>query len=96
MLTNHGKERRAFMRMVVDAPVALVVAGETLDAICRDLSANGMAIEVSRSLPEGTGLSVSLATSSNALPPFQAQAKVVRVQQVGSSHQIGVEFISVT
>ena len=95
MLTNHGKERRAFMRMVVDAPVALVVAGETLDAICRDLSANGMAIEVSRSLPEGTGLSVSLATSSNLLPPFQAQARVIRATPHEPIYRLGVEFVSV-
>ena len=97
MLTDHSKERRTFMRMVVDAPVTVIHGGRRLAGICRDLSANGMSIEVEEDgIREGDELLVSLATSSNALPPFQAQAKVVRVQQVGSSYQIGVEFTTVS
>lgn len=34
------------MRMVVDAPVTLVVDGALMEAVCRDLSANGMAIDL--------------------------------------------------
>ena len=96
MLSNQGKERRAFMRMMVDAPVTLMVAGERVDAVCRDLSANGMALDLQKPLPDGTELSVSLATSSNSLPPFQAQARVVRGATKGSGYQIGVEFIAVS
>jgi Predicted glycosyltransferase len=84
------------MRMVVDAPVTLMISGEQIDAICRDLSANGMAIDLPKPLPDGIELLVSLATASNALPPFQAQARVVRGEPKGSSYQIGVEFIAVS
>ncbi len=96
MLSKQGKERRAFMRMVVDAPLTLVVDGALMEAVCRDLSANGMAIDLPGPLPDGTEVSVSLATSSNALPPFQARARVVRGESKGGSYQIGVEFISVS
>ncbi|GAA4502255.1 PilZ domain-containing protein [Pseudaeromonas paramecii] len=96
-MLDHNQERRTFMRMVVDAPVCLIQGAKRVDGICRDLSATGMAIE----LPEdefavGDRLYVSLATSSNALPPFQAEAKVLRVEADGHLFRLGVEFITIT
>ena len=38
---------------------------------------------------------VSLATSSNLLPPFQAQARVIRVDAQGEGYRLGVEFLSI-
>ena len=94
MLEQKGKERRAFMRLVIDAPVTLLLAGKPLVGVCRDLSANGMAIELSEPVDQGVLLQVSLATSSNALPPFQAQARVLRSEPVGAAYRLGVEFVS--
>ena len=95
MLTN-TKERRAFARMVINAPVTVYQQQLVLEGICRDLSANGMSIEIEKNLyPEGSELQVSLATSSNLLPPFQAQARVIRVDPQGDNYRLGVEFLSI-
>ena len=95
MLTT-TRERRAFMRMVVDAPVTLLRGNEQMLATCRDLSANGMSIEADNvgNFTEGEVLKVSLSTNSNALPPFVADAKVIRAEKTGSIYQLGVEFVS--
>jgi hypothetical protein len=96
VLTDHSKERRTFMRMVVDAPVTVIYDGRRLAGICRDLSANGMSIEVEEEgIKEGDELLVSLATSSNLLPPFQAQARVMRAAPGDAVYRLGVEFVSV-
>ncbi len=96
MLTT-TRERRTFMRMVIDAPVTLVRGSEHIMATCRDLSANGMAIDVENTaqITIGETLKVSLSTNSNALPPFEADATVVRADNKGEYYQLGVEFISV-
>lgn len=96
-MLDHNQERRAFMRMVVDAPVCLIQGAKRLEGICRDLSATGMAIELQQDeFAVGDRLFVSLATRSNALPPFQAEAKVLRVEADGSLLRLGVEFLSVS
>ncbi|MCD8547775.1 MAG: PilZ domain-containing protein [Aeromonadaceae bacterium] len=96
-MLDHNQERRAFMRMVVDAPVCLIQGAKRLEGICRDLSATGMAIELQQDeFAVGDRLFVSLATRSNALPPFQAEAKVLRVEADGPLLRLGVEFLSVS
>ncbi len=96
MLTDMHKERRAFMRMVIDAPVTLVRGQERIAAVCRDLSASGMAIDVANgAFKEGEFLRVSLATTNNQLPPFEAEARVIRADAVDQGYLLGVEFVSV-
>jgi c-di-GMP-binding flagellar brake protein YcgR len=96
VLIDTSKERRNFMRMVVNAPVTLIQGSHVIEGVCRDLSANGMSIEIEKNLyPEGSELQVSLATSSNLLPPFQAQARVIRVDPQGDNYRLGVEFLSI-
>ncbi len=96
VLTDLHKERRAFMRMIVDAPVTLIRGSERYQAICRDLSANGMAIDASEGhYALGELIQISLATHSNLLPPFQAEARIVRADPVDSGYLLGIEFVSV-
>ncbi len=96
MLTT-TRERRTFMRMVVNAPVTLVRGEERMLATCRDLSANGMAIEADSvgDFSVGEVLKVNLSTNSNALPPFVADAKIVRADKTGKFYQLGLEFVTV-
>ncbi len=96
MLEQKSKERRAFMRLVIDAPLTLLFEGREFAGVCRDLSANGMAIELGEPLELGDQVQVSLATASNALPPFQARAKVLRSEPHGAVYRLGVEFVSLT
>ena len=50
MLIDTSKERRNFMRMVVNAPVTLIQGSHVIEGVCRDLSANGMSIEIEKNL----------------------------------------------
>jgi c-di-GMP-binding flagellar brake protein YcgR len=97
MLTT-TRERRTFMRMVIDAPVTLVRGSEHILATCRDLSANGMSIEAEadKHFALNEQITVSLSTHNNALPPFTAEAKIVRADRVGAVYQLGVEFVTVS
>ena len=95
MITS-TKERRAFQRMIINAPVTIFQQQQVLEGVCRDLSANGMGIAVAEhQLDVSQPIRVSLATSSNLLPPFQAQARVIRVDPLGDNYRLGVEFLSI-
>lgn len=88
------KERRAFTRMVINAPVTLFQHHKVLEGVCRDLSANGMGVEVNEhSFDLSVPLRVSLATSSNLLPPFEAQARIVRVLEEDKGLLLALEFL---
>jgi c-di-GMP-binding flagellar brake protein YcgR len=89
------KEKRVFMRMMVNAPVTVIQGKHRIEGICRDLSASGMSIEINEGgFAEGSELEVSLATNSNLLPPFQAHARVVRAEAEGQAYRLGVEFLT--
>ncbi|MGY3930913.1 type IV pilus assembly protein PilZ [Aeromonas encheleia] len=96
MITS-TKERRAFARMLINAPVTLFQHQQVLEGICRDLSANGMGVEVNE---HGFDLQqlirISLATSSNLLPPFEVQARIVRVLEEEKGLLLALEFQSLT
>ncbi|MCH7371899.1 MULTISPECIES: PilZ domain-containing protein [Aeromonas] len=94
MITS-TKERRAFARMVINAPVTLFQHQDVLEGICRDLSANGMGVEVNEhSFDVHQPIRVSLATSSNLLPPFEVQARIVRVLEEERGLLLALEFQS--
>ncbi|MFG0834336.1 MULTISPECIES: PilZ domain-containing protein [Aeromonas] len=92
MITS-TKERRAFQRMIINAPVTLYQQDLILVGICRDLSANGMGILVSEhGLDLGQPIRVSLATHSNLLPPFEARARIIRELDEAEGKLLAVEF----
>ncbi|MFM4648454.1 PilZ domain-containing protein [Aeromonas bivalvium] len=92
MITS-TKERRAFQRMIINAPVTLYQQDLILVGICRDLSANGMGILVSEhGLDLGQSIRVSLATHSNLLPPFEARARIIRELDEAEGKLLAVEF----
>ena len=96
MITS-TKERRAFQRMVINAPVTLFQRQQVLEGVCRDLSANGMGVEVNEhGFDLAQPIRVSLATSSNLLPPFEAQARIVRVLEEEDGLLLALEFLPLT
>lgn len=96
MITS-TKERRAFQRMIINAPVTVVQQQQVLEGICRDLSANGMGIVVSEhQLDINLPIRVSLATHNNLLPPFEAQARIIRVLEEEAGLLLAIEFLPVT
>lgn len=91
------RERRAFIRMVVNAPVTIIRGQERFLATCIDLSGNGMAIEVEGpyTFQDHEEFRVNLATNSNALPPFESAVRILRIDKKGSTLvTLGVEFVS--
>ena len=93
MITS-TKERRAFQRMVINAPVTLYQQHRVLEGVCRDLSANGMGVEINQhDFDVAQPLRVSLATSSNLLPPFEAQARIVRVLEEEKGLLLALAFL---
>ena len=96
MITSH-KERRAFARMVINAPVTVRQQHLVLEGVCRDLSANGMKIELCEQPLDLAGpIKVTLNTNSELLPPLKAHARIVRVLEEQSNKLLAVEFHSLS
>lgn len=90
-------ERRSYHRMLIDSPVQVTDKDQNITAICRDLSASGMSLD----LPDNhfcldDNISIFLPTGDTRVPPLQAEAKVTRIDNSGDNYQIGVEFTSLT
>jgi c-di-GMP-binding flagellar brake protein YcgR len=91
-------DKRNFFRMMVNSPCEMVIdddeSSRTLQAICRDISATGMSLEVSEpSIELGTAVSVSIESTSSQIPSLSAKANVVRCQSEGENHcVVGVEI----
>lgn len=78
------QDKRNFLRMQVDSPVSIVVVGEgeVISGICRDVSGDGMLVEVDAALPTDTELRVTLASSHGHAPVLRANARVTRVVEL--------------
>lgn len=81
-------EKRDFIRMTVDAKVTLKIAGQTIPAVCRDLSSTGMQLEAQAALKTGDTLSVHLPSEHATLRDLDADVEVVRVQDLGDGRQV--------
>ncbi len=91
-------DKRNFFRMMVNSPCQLQVNDEessrTLQAVCKDISATGMSLEVEETSVEvGTQVEVSIDSNSSQIPSLSAMATVVRcVPESDNSCVIGVEI----
>lgn len=91
-------DSRNFFRMMVNSNMEIEVAdadaGRKLDAICRDLSATGMAVESDEPIEVGTDIVCRLEGASSELTGLTASAKIVRCDQEESgSYILGVEIL---
>jgi hypothetical protein len=78
MSERNYTEKRNFIRMKVDTPVDLTLAGDNprlIRAVCKDLSGTGMLVETEEALEIGTTLTVAITSGKN---PFEADAEVTR------------------
>ncbi|MFC6440294.1 PilZ domain-containing protein [Bowmanella sp. JS7-9] len=90
-------DKRNFLRMLVNANCDLTIEDEestrSIAAICRDISAVGMAFEVGESIEAGTRLKVAIESNSSQIPSLQAVSKVVRCHQnADGAYIVGVEI----
>jgi c-di-GMP-binding flagellar brake protein YcgR len=75
-------EKRNFSRMSVSAQVTYTVKGQsqiTHTGTSGDLSATGLSMVTDFKLVEGDEISIVMNPSSERLPPFVAEGRVVRV-----------------
>lgn len=91
-------DNRNFFRMMVNTNIEITIsdadAGRKLDAVCRDLSATGMAVESDEPIEVGTNVICQLEGASPELPALKASATVVRCsQEEGGCYLLGVEII---
>jgi c-di-GMP-binding flagellar brake protein YcgR len=91
-------DKRNFFRMMVNSPCQLEVTDDessrTMQAMCKDISATGMSLEVDEpSIEIGTQVSVAIESSSSQIPSLAALATVVRCEpDTESSCVVGVEI----
>ncbi|EIK96681.1 type IV pilus assembly PilZ [Pseudomonas sp. M47T1] len=80
-------EKRDFIRMTVNAKVFVLVDGQRILGVCRDLSSTGMQIEARSSVRVGDIIGVHLPSEHAALRDLEAQVEVVRVEELGAGLQ---------
>lgn len=91
-------DKRNFYRMMINSPcqVVLVENASTgpLSAICRDISATGMSLEIESSAIEiGAPLEITIDSNNDQIPSLVAKAKVIRCDQQSESQVlVGVEI----
>ncbi len=91
-------DSRNFFRMMVNTNMEIEIAdadaGRKLEAVCRDLSATGMAAETDEPIEIGTSLICRVEGASPELPALKASATVVRCSQEESgAYIIGIEIL---
>jgi len=98
MVVSADLEKRVFQRMIIDKHVTVRYDDTSLDGICRDLSANGMSIEVEKDLiPQSSQVNICLSATDTRIPPLEATAKIVRIiaSSDNSTEILGLEFLTV-
>ena len=81
-------DKRDFYRMMINSDVTVTIiddeANSTVLATCRDLSATGMAIEMSHPIELNSNVRISVDSSGTAVQPLDVSGKVVRVTEEGA------------
>ena len=93
-------DKRDFYRMMLNSDVSVTIiddeANSDIFATCRDLSATGMAIEMSHPLELNTNVRVSINSSGNTVQPLDVQGKVVRVTEESTdTYLIGINIAEI-
>ena len=78
-------DKRNFYRMLLNSEVQVTVIDAEINsefvATCRDLSATGMAIEVSHPLEIGTQVKAKVESANSTVQSLDVTGKVVRVDE---------------
>jgi c-di-GMP-binding flagellar brake protein YcgR len=82
-------DKRNFYRMMLNREVVVTViddqANTEILAVCRDLSATGMALEMEQPIELGTQVRVKVDSSGNQVQALDARGKVVRLDEESSN-----------
>jgi hypothetical protein len=93
-LDQQYSEKRDFIRMTVDAEVTATCNGERIQAICHDLSGNGIGLKANCTWNMEDEVMVHLPSHSKELDDYNALTKIVRVEQLADgSRLLGLSVI---
>lgn len=96
MTMKDYSEKRDFHRMQVDAEIQITGSnGQTLTAICRDLSGTGMQLYVDRPFSEGDEIQTLMPSNNDQFPPFETVSEVVRCTPEGDGYLLGTTIVTV-
>lgn len=86
-LHQQATEKRHFIRMNLDTPAYIEIsqAQPREEAICRNLSGNGLLLETKQSLRCGTHMRVTISNQRNIAPMISAHCVVNRVRSQSNS-----------
>ena len=80
-------DKRDFYRMMLNSDVTVTIiddeANSQILATCRDLSATGMAIEMTHPIELNTLVKVCEGSANNNVQPLEVSGKIVRVTEEG-------------
>lgn len=91
-------DKRNFYRMMVNSPCQVALdeqpSAQRMTAVCRDISATGMSIELdAKSIEIGELLTITIDSNNEQIPSLIAKAKVVRCEeQTEEGCLVGVEI----
>ncbi|TVP88697.1 MAG: PilZ domain-containing protein [Pseudomonadaceae bacterium] len=88
-------EKRDFIRMTVETPATLTVAGiaEPLAVQCQDLSSQGVQVTTASEIPSGTRVVLSIPSPTPNLPGLEGKGEVVRcAANTEGGFTLGVRF----
>lgn len=91
-------EKRDFIRMQVNASIELKIlsTGDTITAICKDLSGMGMLLKLNQALDIDTEVQTALPSNSPDFPTFKTTARVVRCDNIDDASWLaGLEIIKI-
>lgn len=80
-----NEDQRNFRRMQINAKATLLtlepVPNQEYDALCVDLSATGLSLQLDTLLEIGTVVKVNIDSTSPTIAPLDATAKVIRASK---------------
>lgn len=93
-------DKRGFYRMMMNSEVTVTIIDDEINsqlfATCRDLSATGMAIEMTHPIEVGTMVKISVDSSGEAIQALDAKGKVLRVNEEGPDcYLVGIEITQI-
>lgn len=88
-------EKRDFIRMKINSPVAIAHNGQDYLGVCKDLSGAGMLLETEHKFDIGSELEISIAQQGDTHLPFHATTTVSRVEPVDDKYLVGLAIIEI-
>ncbi|KXS52703.1 MAG: type IV pilus assembly PilZ [Marinobacter sp. T13-3] len=90
-------EKRDFHRMRVDAHIQITDSkGESVIGTCRDLSATGMQLSVSRPFEAGEMIKTRMESAGSQTAALETECEVIRCEPDGDGYLLGVTIDKVT